>query len=233
MTALVLSAFGAALLGSGHCAAMCGAFACASADVSPDPAARFRASAAYHAARLVAYVALGAAAGALGANIDAVVAIRGIVRPAALVAGTALVVWGIGRLLALAGVRVPRLAAPGFARRIVADVLRRAAPRSAATRAALLGATAPLLPCGWLYAFVASAAATASPGTGALVMAGFWAGTVPALAAVTLGLHRLLGPARRVVPVATALALIAVGTMTVARAILPGPPATHVHAVQR
>ena len=219
MTALVLSALGAAFLGSGHCASMCGAFACAAADVSREFPAKLRASAAYHLARLVAYASLGAIAGLLGANVDSTLAIRGFIRPAALIGGSLLVVWGMARLLGAFGVPMPRVRAPRFMSSVTARLLHSAAHRSATTRAMWLGALAPLLPCGWLYAFVASAGATGSGATGALVMIGFWGGTVPALAAVTLGLHRMLGPARRYVPLATALALIAVGSMTVVRAV--------------
>jgi hypothetical protein len=229
VTALLLSVFGAALLGSAHCAAMCGAMACASADVSAQPRERFRASSAYHGARLAGYLILGALAGALGAGVDATVAMRGVIRPAALVAGVVLVVWGTLRALALTGVRIPRLRAAGFARSLVSPMLRGIANRRPVARAALLGAVAPLLPCGWLYAFVASAASTGSASNGALVMAAFWAGTVPALAAVTLGLHRALGPARRFLPFATALALVAVGSLTVVRALQAGPPEVHQH----
>jgi len=219
VTALVLSALGAALIGGGHCASMCGAFACAAADVSRDFPAKLRASAAYHVARLAAYASLGAVAGSLGANVDATLAIRGFVRPAALFGGSLLVLWGIARLLAAFGVPVPRIRAPRFMGAVTSRLLRSAAPLSATMRAAVLGALAPLLPCGWLYAFVASAGATGSAATGTLVMVGFWAGTVPALAAVALGLHRLLGPARRLIPLATAIALIFVGSMTVMRAV--------------
>lgn len=230
MTALVLSALGAALVGGGHCASMCGAFACAASDVSREFPAKLRASAAYHFARLAAYTSLGAIAGSLGASVDATLAIRGFVRPAALLGGSLLVLWGVARLLVTFGVPVPSVRAPRFMGGATSRLLRAAAPRSATTRAAVLGLLAPLLPCGWLYAFVASAGATGSAATGALVMAGFWAGTVPALAAVALGLHRLLGPARRFIPLATALALIFVGSMTVMRAVRADTaPMEHVH----
>ena len=229
MTALLFSVFGAALLGSAHCAAMCGAMACASADVSAEPGERFRASSAYHAARLAAYMLLGAVAGAAGAGIDSTVSVQGVIRPAALVGGLILIVWGSVRALELTGVRVPHFGTPRFARSLIAPALRGVAGRRPITRALLLGAVSPLLPCGWLYAFVASAASTGAALDGALVMGAFWAGTVPALAVVTLGLHRLLGPARRFVPLVTAIALVAVGSMTVVRALRPGIPPVHRH----
>ncbi len=228
MTAMVASVFVAALLGSAHCAAMCGAFACTAADVDARGVGRFRASIAYHGTRLAGYLLLGLIAGAVGAGIDSAVTLRGITRPAAFFAGLVLVAWGTSRALALAGVRVPRL--PSVASHgVIAGLLRRGADRSPVARAALLGAVAPLLPCGWLWAFVAPAAATGSPWQGAVVMAAFWAGTVPALAVVAIGAQRALGPARRFLPAATAVAMLLIGTMTMVRAVRGELPAAHAH----
>ena len=47
--------------------------------------------------------------------------------------------------------------------------------------AGLIGLGSTLLPCGYLYAFVFTAAATGHPGKAALAMAAFWLGTLPAL----------------------------------------------------
>lgn len=229
MTAMVASVFVAALLGSAHCAAMCGAFACTAADVDARGIGRFRASVAYHSTRLAGYLLLGLVAGTIGAGIDSAVTLRGIARPAAFFAGLVLIGWGASRALALAGVRVPRIPAVGSGRTI-AGLLRRGADRSPMARAALLGAVAPLLPCGWLWAFVAPAAATGSPWQGAVVMAAFWAGTVPALAVVAIGAQRALGPARRFLPAVTAAAMLLIGTMTIVRAVRGDLPATQAHA---
>lgn len=232
MTALVASVLGASLLGSAHCAAMCGAFACTAADVDSRAWARLRASATYHGARLVAYLALGAIAGAAGAGVDAVLPWRTFGRPAAVIAGTVLVAWGVVRALAWFGVRVPGSGGvPGAS--WAAAALRRGGGGSPSARAALLGLVAPLLPCGWLYAFVAPAAASGSAWNGAVVMAVFWVGTVPALAAVALGLHRAFGPARRVLPLITAVAFVAIGTVAIVRAAHDAPAGTHSHAPAR
>ena len=80
----------------------------------------------------------------------------------------------------------------------------------------MLGLLTGLLPCGWLYAFVIAAAATGTAAAGALTMAVFWAGTLPVMLTLGLGLERLTGPLRRHVPTLTALALIVVGAITVA-----------------
>lgn len=230
MTALVVSALVAALLGSGHCAAMCGAFGYAAVDVAPGLLSRARASVAYHGTRGTVYVALGLLAGTVGAGVDAAAALRSAVRPAAIVGGLLLVLWGAGRLAGLAGVRVPRLRPPSVVRRLAAGALRRAATWPPLARAALIGGSAFLLPCGWLYAFVATAASTGSPMGGAAVMAGFWIGTVPALAIVSHGLHGAIGPARRFVPIATAVALMAVGSMTLMHGLRGDAVRSHAHA---
>jgi sulfite exporter TauE/SafE len=79
-----------------------------------------------------------------------------------------------------------------------------------------LGLFSAALPCGWLYAFVATASGAGSALGGAAVMAAFWAGTLPAMVAVGLGARRLLGPVRHRLPVLTAVLMIALGLLTVA-----------------
>jgi sulfite exporter TauE/SafE len=227
MIALASSVFVAGLLGSAHCAGMCGSFACLAANPgeSRRPTAdALRGSAAYSIGRLISYATLGLLAGAAGAGLNRAGDIAGIVRPATTVAGLLLVLWGLATLLALLGVRVPALAVPpALASRLSAAVgAVRALPP--VTRGVSLGALSAALPCGWLYAFVASSAAAGSAVGGATVMAAFWAGTVPAMLAVGLGVQRLLGPVRRRLPLVTAIAMIVLGLLTVA-----GRLSSHVH----
>jgi sulfite exporter TauE/SafE len=68
-----------------------------------------------------------------------------------------------------------------------------------------------LLPCGWLYAFAAIAAASASAWVGALVMGAFWLGTVPAVVLASNGARLAFARLGRVAPVAAGVAMIAVG----------------------
>jgi uncharacterized protein len=79
----------------------------------------------------------------------------------------------------------------------------------------VLGLATTLLPCGWLYAFAVVAAGTGQALGGAAVMAAFWAGTVPALALVGVGIAGLGARVRRHVPVLTSLALLCVGLVAV------------------
>lgn len=228
MTALVASVFAAGLLGSVHCAAMCGSFACLASggDASPGRAA-LRSSAAYNLGRLLSYAALGSLAGAAGAGLDRAGAVAGLTRPAAIVAGVLLIVWGLATLLATLGVRVPALAVPPALASRVARALRAVQDRPPVVRGLGIGALSAALPCGWLYAFVATSAAAGSAPGGALVMAAFWTGTLPMMAAIGLGAQRLLGPVRRRLPALTAVVLVVLGTLTVTgRLAAPAAPAT-------
>jgi sulfite exporter TauE/SafE len=228
MTALALTVLTASLLGSLHCAGMCGGFV---AFYAGDPGrrgerARAAGHLAYSAGRLVAYASLGALAGALGAALDATGSLVGVQRAAAVLAGALIVLWGVAALLATRGFRVPRLAAPPLLHGLVSRGIARVAARPPATRALAIGLLTGCLPCGWLYAFVVTAAGTGSAPAGAALMAVFWLGTLPVMVSLGLGLSALAGPLRRHVPAACALAMIVVGLLAVAGRVRPiDPPA--------
>jgi sulfite exporter TauE/SafE len=134
-------------------------------------------------------------------------------RLAAIVAGVLVLVSGLGLV-------VPRLALPRFGARLLephAGKLVRLRTKSQVMRAGLLGGLTPLLPCGWLYAFVLTSAGTGSAAYGALVMATFWAGTVPALLGMDAVLAKVGVHVRRRVPLISGLTLIALGLFTIGR----------------
>ncbi len=83
-------------------------------------------------------------------------------------------------------------------------------------RAFVTGVLAAMLPCGWLWAFVVTAAGTGSGAGGVLVMAVFWAGTLPMLVGIGLLVETVAGPLRRHLPAAAAVAMIVVGLAAVA-----------------
>jgi len=213
--ALVGSVLAASLLGSAHCAGMCGGFVCF---YTADGRARMLAHVAYHGGRLLSYVALGLGAGAIGAGVTRAGALVGVSRGATIVAGALMVLWGGARLLEAFGVKWParlgQVAAGGGGP--IAHALRAVAGRPPVERAFVLGLATTLLPCGWLYAFVATAAGTGAPLPGALVMTVFWAGTLPALAAVGLAARGAFGPLSRRLPALTAFAVLVLGALTLA-----------------
>jgi hypothetical protein len=224
MTALGLTVLASSLLGSLHCAGMCGGLVAFATGAGRSRGA-WLAHLAYHAGRLAAYGALGALGGAAGATLDLGGSLLGLQRAAAAVAGALIALWGAAALLEALGARVPRLEPPRALGRLVGRALRRIAGRPPAVRALSMGLLTGALPCGWLYAFVAAAAGTGSAPSGALLMAVFWLGTLPVLAGLGLGAQALAGPLRRHAPAVCAVAMIVVGLLAVAGRLQSAPPA--------
>jgi sulfite exporter TauE/SafE len=91
---------------------------------------------------------------------------------------------------------------------------RRAFDRPPVVRAAMIGLMTTLLPCGWLYAFVVTAAGTASPWLGAVAMAVFWLGTLPMMVALGATIRGVTGSLGRRLPALTCVALMGMGLFT-------------------
>jgi sulfite exporter TauE/SafE len=224
MTA-VLGVLLSSLLGSVHCAGMCGGFVCfyAEGGAGRAPARGPMPHAAYNLGRLVSYMTLGAAAGAVGAMVDRAGALAGIARTAAIVAGILMMVWGTSTILATRGVKLP-LDIPlplQWVQQRFGAALARLRDASPTARAAATGLLTTLLPCGWLYIFVAMAGGTGSPIRGMALMAIFWAGTVPMMVAVGVSAQHLFGPLRRKLPVVTAALVVVLGLLTITGRMLP------------
>jgi sulfite exporter TauE/SafE len=221
MTLLLWGVFVASLVGSLHCAGMCGPLV---AFCSAGRGSGVVSQGAYHGARLVGYLVLGLLAGAVGAAVDLGGEAAGFARTAAVLAGLVMIASGLMTFLG------PRLAVwrarrggpaastarrPGPLTRVVTSLTGRAKSLDSFGRSLAIGGLSAFLPCGWLYAFAAAAAGTGSPLGGALVMAAFWAGTVPILFGLGLGVGSLLGPRRRRAPALISAALVTLGLFTV------------------
>jgi sulfite exporter TauE/SafE len=215
VSTLIIAVFVTSLVGSLHCAGMCGGVVALCVGVEGSAGRPWLSHAAYHLGRLATYAGLGVASGAVGAAIDLSGGAVGLPRAAAVVAGALMISFGAAVLLRARGVRLGCMRLPGWLQRIFQRGLAFAAERPAAQRSLLVGLLTAFLPCGWLYAFVITAAGTGSASRGALVMAVFWAGTVPVLLLLGLGLQRMAAPIRRHVPTLTALLLVVVGAVTV------------------
>lgn len=233
MIALIGSVLVSSLVGSPHCAGMCGGFVCFVAGDGRG-AGRRLAVAAYNAGRLLSYLALGLVAGAVGHGVDRLGAAAGVARAAATAAGALMVLWGgfeLGKALGWWRAPRPRPAPWHGALAAAARAVRDWPP---AARGLAIGLATTLLPCGFLYAFVAVAAGTGSAISGVLVMAAFWLGTVPVMAGLGLVAEQAIARLRRRAPAWTALALLAIGLLTLAGRLTPRPnghgahaPATH------
>lgn len=234
MIAAFSAVFAASLLGSGHCAGMCGAFlAVAVAPPSPplSPAAdsstarsgrgrtlqaRGSLLAAYNGGRLITYSALGAAAGAVGAVVDLGGSLIGLQRAATVAAGAFILAFGVVALLRQLNVPIARAPIPAVLQRIVIRAHRAADRLPAPIRALTIGLLTTLLPCGWLWAFVITASGTADPLLGVAVMGAFWLGTLPIMLSLGVGIQALTGRLGVKLPVLTSVLLVAVGLFTVA-----------------
>ncbi|MGV3483918.1 MAG: sulfite exporter TauE/SafE family protein [Planctomycetaceae bacterium] len=232
MGTLLFAVFAASLLGSFHCACMCGPIAIWTSGTTSSAGAELRRSelakriGGYHVGRLLTYLTLGVLAGLAGKVIGLAGDGAGIQSAAARVAGTMMIAIGAWRLWLLRPVSV---AGASF----VADISNRVSslvakqisslrPRlvtlPVVARSIGLGAITVLLPCGWLYLFVLFAGASGSVVTSMSVMFAFWLGTIPSLVALVTGsLHlNLVSRQRlpRLVPIIGAMAFIVLGAHT-------------------
>lgn len=180
MMAMLLSALVLGIAGSVHCVGMCGPIALAVPGASGPPWARWRSTLLFNGGRITSYALLGSAVGALGlglqlAGLQQVVAITcgGLLLSSVVLPGL-FARWSPSGRLAL-GI--------GRLRGVLARNLKRTGPEAIFFTGMLNG----LLPCGLLYAALLGAGATGSPAQGMLFMAGFGAGTWPALMALRMG----------------------------------------------
>ncbi len=207
MSALVVTVLVSSLAGSIHCIAMCGPL------VGMHGGARSLRLALVHAAgRLVTYVVLGTLAGLLGGAVDLAGDLAQVQHVATVAAGVVIVGWGAYTVAVARGWLRARTHGGGLFQHGLVQLR----GRRVVTRAALIGMLTGLLPCGWLWAFVITAAGTGHATTGALVMAVFWLGTVPAMTGVLAIAGPLVARLRARIPVITACVLVALGLVTLA-----------------
>jgi hypothetical protein len=192
--ALLGALFLAGLIGGAtHCAGMCGPFVLGQAAVrlGAVPARHMSefhrltgaALMPYHLGRMTTYAVLGAMSAIVVSQISAIDGFGWLAGVLLLVAALVLAASGISRL----GVVSARVAGRAHRFQLTAVIQLLARPFAAAPtglRGYALGALLGFIPCGLIYAALAAAAATGNAGLGALAMAAFALGTVPALVVV-------------------------------------------------
>ncbi|MEO1512275.1 MAG: sulfite exporter TauE/SafE family protein, partial [Planctomycetota bacterium] len=208
---ILIAVLTASLLGSLHCAGMCGGLVLFAVGADGKMEKRSSLHVAYHLGRAIGYAALGGAAGALGATIDIAGALNSNIRTSAMIAGALMVVLGLVTIARNLGVARGRVGQPRLLKRLGESAHRWAFGLAPAHRALMVGVLTPLLPCGWLYAFAVVAAGTGSPALGVLVLLAFWLGTVPVLGAVGVGLQSLTAPMRRRLPQVAPFIVVVMG----------------------
>ncbi|MCP4477195.1 MAG: sulfite exporter TauE/SafE family protein [Planctomycetaceae bacterium] len=209
--------FIASLVGSLHCVGMCGPFALLAGASGESRGSSILPSVVYSLGRLMTYSIVGLVFGAFGMALNNGVSFASWQQGATYAAGGLMISVGLISLARYLGVsiRLPgrllpiaKLLQAGFART-------QSLPRL--QRAFSIGALTSLMPCGWLYTFAIAAAGTGSPTQGLIVMVVFWAGTVPIMVALMLGVDRIGFSVRSRLPVVMASLVIAIGVFTLAR----------------
>lgn len=231
MIGTTLGVLAASLIGSAHCAAMCGGFVCfyAGSATPARDAPMLRAHTLYNVGRLASYLVLGALAGALGAGVTHLGALAGIARAATTVAGALMIAWALHTIAAQRGLKIGAPRTPAAWQHALGRILHRLRGQHVGVRAAAMGLLTTLLPCGWLYVFVAAAGGTGNVADAMLVMAVFWLGTVPAMFAVGLGAQRVLGPLRMRLPTLSAVTVLVIGVLAIAGRLVTISGGLHGH----
>jgi sulfite exporter TauE/SafE len=186
--------FGASVLGSAHCIAMCGPYvAMCTAQFVPrgaTTAARCGLRLVFNLGRIATYSLIGLIVGAFGQIAQELASRFGVTGITAIAAGMAALVFGLSMI---GWFRDPArvVAMAGLGRWLVAGRMRvNQAPPAAAPL--LLGALQGWLPCALVYAAASRASLAGSPAMGALTMLVFGLGTLPAVFAMTLVPQTLL-----------------------------------------
>jgi sulfite exporter TauE/SafE len=217
MAILLGTVFIASLLGSLHCVGMCGPFALLAGSSARSRGAAVVPTLAYSFGRLVTYSMMGILFGSLGMAINrSSVSIHHWQQSATWLAGALMILVGLIGLIRWWGVafHLPSFVQPlqrglkcGFQLALTLKPL---------PKAIVIGMLTSLMPCGWLYTFGISAAGTGSPWLGLWLMIAFWAGTVPIMAALMLGINRIGNRIQRPLPAIMAGLVILIGVFTLA-----------------
>jgi uncharacterized protein len=216
VTTLLFAVWTASLFGSAHCVGMCGPLAILAGTHGQQSGlkAQWHQVAGYHFGRLVAYSLLGAAFGWVGQLVDIGGSFVGVTRFTAYAAGSLMVVMGVVSLLRQLGVHiaVPNVAQP--LSRAISRGFRLVSRLDPGWKALAIGGLTSLMPCGWLYVFLVTAAGVADPFWSAVTMTVFWAGTVPLLLVVLLGVNTAMQRLPIPLTAITAVLAILIGLLT-------------------
>lgn len=201
-----------------HCLGMCGGIVAAySATLRSGGRGDVWPHVLYSLGRTVTYAVIGALVGGMGSAVEVGARLAGFQGTMSVLAGLVMGLLGLGMLgWKLPGLgALPSLASTGrfqaaFQRVLAADVR---------WRTFGLGLLNGLLPCGMVYSGAALALSSAHPVTGALTMASFGLGTLPAMLMLGLLAYRLGAQLRERLQQVGALVLIVVGLLTIWRGV--------------
>jgi sulfite exporter TauE/SafE len=185
--AVLITAFLAGLLGSGHCFGMCGGIAGSLGALSGGsgrkqlvlPALQFNLG------RLLGYAILGAiAAGIIGA-VGEIVALKAYAKWFRVVTAVMVMIIGLQFLVDWGSLNIIEKGGAGIWKKI-APIAAKVSQRNDWVGRTGLGICWGFLPCGLVYTVLVTAASTGNSLTGALTMFSFGVGTAPAMMGLTI-----------------------------------------------
>lgn len=195
----------AGFLGSLHCVGMCGAFATNSSSSWPELWS-------YHLGKISSYSLLGLLVGLMGSTLTSLVKDPYLKAIPAVILGLLFIWLGIKSLLKKkVSFKLPSSLNQFVSKRL--GITYQLKP--GANRSFFIGFLSALLPCGLLYGVMVSFAALQSPIHGALGMASFSLGTLPALTIAPRLMTKLLMPIKRHWPKLTSASLLSLGILTI------------------
>jgi sulfite exporter TauE/SafE len=180
---LILAGFLAGLMGSVHCLGMCSGLSGLFAIGAGDGKVRVLT---YNAGRLFSYSLIGAIGGWLGASAADAYQLYTQVHWLRIAGGIIICLIGLQILLELNLLRAIESAGAGIWR-VINPLAKRFLPVTSHRRALGLGLLWGWLPCGLVYSVLLVSMTSGGAGPGALVMAAFGAGTLPAMLATGMG----------------------------------------------
>lgn len=186
--AVLVTAFLAGLLGSGHCFGMCGGIAGSLGALSgggTSKRALIKPAVQFNLGRLLGYAILGAiAAGVIGA-VGEIVSLKSYARWFRMVTALMVLVIGASFIIDWRGLAILEKGGAGIWKRIM-PLATRISQRNDWIGRTGLGICWGFLPCGLVYTVLMTAASTANALTGALTMFAFGVGTAPAMMGLTV-----------------------------------------------
>lgn len=184
---VLVTAFMAGILGSGHCFGMCGGIAAGLGSIPDQASGKPRVSSAllFNLGRLLSYAALGLVSAWLLLQAGELLNVPKWSMILRLFSALMIVMIGLRFLLnwhVLAGIE--RVGARLW--KLILPLAVRATRLPGGSGRLLLGLSWGLLPCGLVYSILLTAAAAGTPLSGALVMLAFGLGTLPSMLGMSL-----------------------------------------------
>ena len=220
LVAALTTAVLAGLLGSAHCLGMCagisGLFAVNANVASLRDNLPFALT--YNLGRVISYALLGTIVGAFGSVV--VKASPGIASGVRILSGVVIILVGLKVAFDLRWLlAIERMGASLWSR--IAPTAKALLPVTTLPRALGLGLVWGWLPCGLVYSVLLIAATSADSFNGAMIMAAFGLGTMPAMIMTGLGAAKLTQIMRRKsARVGLGLLIVALGVLTVAMPLM-------------